>query len=47
MYDEKFDEPAALADVFNFKSTKLSSSTKYVCKYMWYGPSLHDSIGNI
>ena len=33
MYDEKFDEPAALAEVFTFQSTQLSSSTKYVCEY--------------
>ena len=33
LYDEKFDEPAALADLFSFKSAKLASSTKYICEY--------------
>ena len=32
MFDEKFDEPAALAELFKFKTAQLSSSTKYVCK---------------
>ena len=32
MYDEKFPEPAALAELFGFKSKKLAGSTKYVCK---------------
>ncbi len=32
MYDEKFDESASLAELFNYKTAKLSSSTKYVCK---------------
>jgi beta-1,2-N-acetylglucosaminyltransferase len=30
MYDEKFTEPAALAELFGFRTAKLSSSTKYV-----------------
>ena len=33
MYDEKFDESAALAELFHYKTAKLSSSTKYACKY--------------
>ena len=30
MYDEKFEESAALAELFNYKTAKLSSSTKYI-----------------
>ena len=30
MFDEKFTEPAALAEIFKFKGEKLTSSTKYV-----------------
>ena len=33
MYDAKFKEPGALAEVFGFKSHQLNSSTKYMCKY--------------
>ena len=33
MYDEKFDESAALAELFNYKTAKLSSSTKYICEF--------------
>ena len=36
MFDEKFDEPAALAELFKFKTAQLSSSTKYVCKCEYY-----------
>ena len=32
MYDEKFPEPGALADLFGFKSVKLPGSTKYICE---------------
>ena len=34
MYDEKFDESAALAELFNYKTAKLSSSTKYICEFI-------------
>lgn len=30
MHDENFPEPGALADLFNFKTKKLPSSTKYI-----------------
>ena len=33
MYDAKFKEPGALAEVFGFKAHQLNSSTKYMCKY--------------
>ena len=32
MYDAKFKEPGALAEVFGFKAHQLNSSTKYMCK---------------
>jgi hypothetical protein len=33
MFDEKFPEPSVLAELFSFKASQLSSSTKYVCEY--------------